>query len=168
MLAVRQIGSKFGVEDIAGAFYMPVETEIKSANLDEITKEKFGYKARGIFNGDYFQQLDHEAISAGTKFYNFRVTKEGQPYSDYGRSGALKTEDFEKVLQFTQNKIGQMAQEIISGKINVWPYRIGTEVACSFCDYKSVCRFDWQINNYNTLLPIGKTEVLESIGGTDA
>ena len=51
MLAVRHIGSKFGIEDIAGAFYMPVEAEIKSVNLDEITKEKFGYKAKGIFNG---------------------------------------------------------------------------------------------------------------------
>jgi ATP-dependent helicase/nuclease subunit B len=168
MLAVRHAASKFAVEDVAGAFYMPVETEIKSADLDEITKEKFSYKAKGIFNGQYFQQLDREAISAGTKFYNFRVTKEGQPYSDYGRSGALRPDDFEKVMQFTQNKILQMSEEIISGKINVWPYRIGTEVACSKCEYKSVCRFDWQINEYHKLSPIGKTGVLESIGGTHA
>ena len=40
MLAVRHIGSKFGIEDVAGAFYMPVEAEIKSVNLDELTKGK--------------------------------------------------------------------------------------------------------------------------------
>ncbi len=168
MLAVRQAASKFNVENVAGAFYMPVETKIDSVNLDELAKEKFDYKARGIFNGQYFQQFDATVTSGWSSFYNFSVAKESGQYSRYDDSGSLRPDDFEKVMQFTQNKIKQMSEEIMSGKINVWPYRIGTEVACSFCDYKSVCRFDWQINDYNMLLPIGKTEVLETIGGTDA
>jgi ATP-dependent helicase/nuclease subunit B len=133
-----------------------------------LAKEKFGYKTKGIFNGQYFQQFDANVTSGWSRFYNFSVAKDNGQYGRYDDSGALKPDDFEKVVQFTHNKIIQMSEEIISGKIKVWPYRIGTEVACSFCDYKSVCRFDWQINNYNTLLPIGKTGVLESIGGADA
>ncbi len=168
MLAVRHAASKFGVEDVVGAFYMPVETRTDSVNLDELIKEKFGYKAKGIFNGQCFQQFDANLTSGWSRLYNFSVSKEKGQFGNYDSSGALKPADFEKVVQFTQNKIVQMSEEIISGKINVWPYRIGTEVACSLCDYKSVCRFDWQINEYHTLLPIGKTGVLETIGGTDA
>lgn len=168
MLAVRQASAKFGVEDVVGAFYMPVETRIDSVNLDELTKEKFGYKAKGIFSGRYFQQFDANVVSGWSKFYNFSISKEKGQFGNYDSSGALMPDDFALLQQFTQNKIIQMAEEITSGKINVWPYRIGTEVACSFCDYKSVCRFDWQINDYHTLLPINKTGVLETIGGTDA
>ncbi|GAI20923.1 unnamed protein product, partial [marine sediment metagenome] len=28
----------------------------------------------------------------------------------------------------------------------------------------SVCRFDWQINDYNVLVSLGKAEVLEKMG----
>ena len=167
MLAVRQAASKFGVDDVAGAFYIPVETEINSINLDKLIEEKFGYKAKGIFNGRYFQQFDRNVSSGWSDFYNFSISKKNGQFSHYSSSSALKPEDFEKILQFTQDKICQTAKKIISGTIDVWPYKMGTEVACTYCEYKPVCRFDWQINEYNILSPIDKTGVLETIGGTN-
>ena len=84
---------------------------------------------------------------------------------DYGKCGALRPEDFEKVLGFTERKIVELAEEILSGKIDVQPYRLSGKSPCSFCDYKPICRFDWQINDYNFLESIGKRQVLEQIEG---
>ena len=168
MLAVRNAtGSKS--KNAVGAFYMPVETVIGQAALDELSGkgEKFEYKAKGILNGEFFQQLDASASSGWGKFYNFRISSKDGQYGDYGKSGALKPNDFEKVLEFTEKKIVELAAEILSGKIQVWPYRLGTMSPCGYCKYKPVCRFDWQINDYNSLEPLRKLQVLEKIGMVD-
>jgi len=168
MLAVKN-ADKPKVESVVGAFYMPVETGIEQAALDELSAKagKFDYKAKGILNGEFFQQLDSSATSGWDKFYNFRISSKDGQYGDYGRSGALKPGDFEKVLEFTEKKIVEMAKEILAGRIDIRPYRLGTVSPCSYCKYKPVCRFDWQVNDYNVLAPLKKVQVLEEMKKAD-
>jgi ATP-dependent helicase/nuclease subunit B len=92
------------------------------------------------------------------------MAKEKGQYGYYGTSGALKPEDFEKLLRFTEWKIVQLAEDIFSGRNDVKPYKLGSETGCKYCRYKSVCRFDWQINDYNYLQPLGKGDLLEEAG----
>lgn len=168
MLAIRNAaGSK--TKDVAGAFYMPVEVSPQRATLDEISKKTdiFNYKAKGIFNGRFFQLLDSAASSGWSKFYSFRITSKDEQYGNYGISAALKPDDFEKVLRFTEQKIVKLVQEILSGGIDVRPYRLSDKSPCSYCEYNSVCRFDWQINDYNVLVSLGKAEVIEKMGVVD-
>jgi len=163
ILAVRN-ANRSKTKNVVGAFYMPVETKPGQAAFDELEtrKEKFTRKARGIFNGEFSQQLHREAAGE-SKFYNFYVTKDGQPYGNYGQRGALRPTDFETVLRFTEAKIVQLAEEIISGKIDVRPFRIGTRSPCNLCKFRAVCRFDWQINDYNLLESLDKIQVLNKI-----
>ena len=56
---------------------------------------------------------------------------------------------------------------MVSGRIRVNPYRKGGESPCAFCDYRPVCRFDWQVNDYNFLLNRNKMQVLEELGGSN-
>jgi len=151
-----------------GAFYMPVEVSPVGTTLVRLAEknDNYDYKAKGIFNGCFAQMLDSN-VSKDSRFYNFYVTKDGQPYGSYGNRGALKPVDFEKVLEFTKGKIVTLAEEIASGRIDAQPYRIGTESPCGYCKYKSVCRFDWQINDYNYLESLNKLQVLEKMGGVD-
>jgi len=168
MLAVRNAaGSK--TKNAVGAFYMPVETVIGQAALDELSQrqEKFEYKARGILNGEYYLQLDAAAGSGWGRFYNFRISSKDGQYGDYGKSGALKPEDFDKVLEYAEHRIVELAGKILSGKIQVSPYRLGTMSPCGYCKYKPVCRFDWQINEYNFLESLGKLQVLDRMGRVD-
>jgi ATP-dependent helicase/nuclease subunit B len=166
MLAVRKASElPYKLQDVAGAFYMPVEVSPAAAAIDELAAraEKFAYKARGIFNGKFAQRLDGGA-SKDNEFYNFYVTKDGQPYGRYDTLGALKPEDFEKVLRFTDRKIVGLVEQIVSGRIDAEPYRLSGDSPCRYCKYKSVCHFDWRINDYRVLLPLGKNEVIEKAG----
>jgi ATP-dependent helicase/DNAse subunit B len=147
---------------------MPVEVPPRKNALDELSEEadSFEYKAKGIFNGEFAHHLDRHA-SQNSKFYNFYVTKDGQPYGDYGRRGALRPADFQQVLRYTERKTVELVQEILSGKIDVSPYRLNRRSPCSYCEYRPVCRFDWQINEYNFLESLNKLQVLQKIGTAD-
>ncbi|MBN2271274.1 MAG: exodeoxyribonuclease V subunit gamma [Sedimentisphaerales bacterium] len=168
MLAVRDASGDRTTRKVVGAFYMPVEVGAKSATIEKLPDalEKFHHKANGIFNGQFAPNLDANA-SKDSRFYNFYVTKDGEPYGSYDKRGALKPDDFDKVLESAKARIVRMAVEILSGRIEVSPYRIGTESPCGFCKYKPVCRFDWQINDYTPLPSLGKTEMLERMGRAD-
>ncbi len=168
MLAVKNT-SQLEIDNVAGAFFMPVEIGTKLADINRLKTidDKFLHKAKGIFNGEFGVQLDRQVNSGRSDFYNFGISKKDAEYGWYSSSDALRPDDFEKVLEFTEQKIIQMVEEIISGKIEVHPYKLGTETPCGNCVYKPVCRFDWQINDYNFLESPGKIEVLEMIGQTD-
>ncbi len=170
MLAVRAAGeSQCKMQDVVGAFYMPVEAGLEKVGLDKLSNEAegFNHKAKGIFNGEYFQQLDSLTESGWSKFYSFQISSESGQYGNYGRSNVLRPGDFEKVLRFTEGRIVELAGEIVSGKIDIAPYRIGTETPCGYCKYRPVCRFDWQVNDYRPLRSLMKEAVLEEMGGID-
>jgi ATP-dependent helicase/nuclease subunit B len=157
MLAIREASdSKY--KDIVGAFFVPIENK----------KEGFNYKAKGIFNGSFFKYLDKTIESGWSKYYNFSFTSKDEQYGYYSNSGVLKSDDFENVFKFAYKKIVSLAGEMLSGKIVISPYRLSDESPCKNCDYLSVCRFDWQINEYNSLESFNKTQVLEKIGGDNA
>jgi ATP-dependent helicase/nuclease subunit B len=168
MLAVRSAG---GAERraVAGAFYMPIEVSPGSATLSELPQkaDAFGYKARGLFNGNFYRQLDRAAESGWSRFYGFYVSANDAQYGNYAISGALRPSDFEVLLQFSEQKIIQLAQQIVAGAITVRPYRLRQKSPCSYCCYKAVCRFDWQINDYNLMESLNKLQVLSRMGARD-
>jgi ATP-dependent helicase/nuclease subunit B len=163
MLAV----GKSGGGEVVGAFYIPVEASAERGTLEGAIKggERFLHKAKGIFNGEFASELDGAAASKWSDYYNFYVKQDGDAYGHYGRSGALKPEDFRKVLGFVERKIVKLAEGIISGEIKVRPYQLGTRTPCGWCEYRAVCRFDWQVNEYNRLEFVGKEKALEKMGG---
>lgn len=167
MLAVQNAAGKIS-DDIAGAFYMPIEVGPENVELGKSidNNPKFARKARGIFNGDYASSLDTKAAQ-NSIFYNFYVTKEGGPYGNYARFGSLRPADFEAFMNFGSRKITDIAGQITSGKITAFPYRLSNYSPCEQCEYKPVCRFDWQINNYNLLTRVNKEQVLDLIKGAD-
>jgi len=165
MLAARCSG---GTDSVAGAFFIPIESDVKVVALSKLSDmtERFVHKAKGIFNGRFARELDVN-VSGDSKFYNFYVTKDGEPYGNYENRGAVKPGDFAKLLDFAERKVIALAMEIASGRITVSPCRTGTTAACSYCKYKALCRFDWQINDYNFLESLNKSQVLERAGVVD-
>ncbi len=157
------------IDAVAGAFYLPIEAGISKkslSDLDEPPKE-VSLKATGILNGQFSENLDRDA-SGRSKYYNFAVSsKDNHPYSYYSSSGALKPNDFTKILDHTKSRITELAEAIFSGKIDITPYRLSNSSPCTYCDYLQLCRFDWQINKHNMLDSMGKLQTLQASGGGD-
>lgn len=168
MLAVRNTARNVA-DDIAGAFYLPVEMGPESIDIGKAadSNPKFAHKAKGIFNGEYFKELDSATSPGWNVFYNFFISTKGDQYGHYGKGSALRPADFEAFLKFCSRKIIDLAEQIASGKITAEPYRLGGVSPCSRCDYKPVCRFDWQINDYNLLASVNKQQALEQITNTN-
>ncbi|MEN6576415.1 MAG: PD-(D/E)XK nuclease family protein [Phycisphaerales bacterium] len=165
LLALCDAGTAWA-DVTAGAFCVPIEQSPGSTSLRKLDQKAdcSERKAKGLFNGEYAGHLDPDAGSRWSRFYNFAVTKEG-PYGYYASSGALRPNEFSAVLEHARKKIIALAGEIVAGRIDVHPYRIGTKAACTNCDYKTVCRFDWQINDYNFLASKSKLDVVGKAGG---
>lgn len=150
------------IEQIAGAFYLPIETQADG--------EKFVHKAKGLFDGQFADSLDSEVVPGkASSYYNFQVSKKDQtPFSNYNRSSSLKTGSLEDVLAFTTKRIVSLAKQILGDTIKASPYRLGKESPCGYCDYRAVCRFDWQVNSYNILNKFdNKEQVLDQMGGAN-
>ncbi len=150
------------IDGVAGAFCLPIEQTPDSASIVTVAQkaDRSIRKARGLFDGDYAGALDPEAGAHWSRLYNFAVTSKEAQYGYYATSGSLRPDDFKRVLAFARETIVALAGGIVAGRIDVHPYRLGTESACSSCDFKAVCRFDWQINDYRFLDAKGKLDVI--------
>lgn len=142
-----------------GAFFLPIEPSGTQSLKDEPGGRVNRPKAAGVFNGDWAEQIDAECAKGRSAYYNFYV-KDDEPYGDWSRSGALRPREFARLLDLAEAKIIELARGIIGGCIEPRPYRLGTQTACSRCDYAAVCKFDWQINAYRVLSSQDKRAVI--------
>jgi ATP-dependent helicase/nuclease subunit B len=166
MLAIHHCGAGLA-DEVAGAVCVPIETMPGSATLAELADEqkprKFPYKAGGVINGAYWQHLDPNAVKHST-YYNFYVTaKDQQPYGNYGTTNILTPAHFARLLDWARDNLVRLATDIVSGRIEAKPYHRGSERACASCEYMGVCHFDWQINDYNFLRQVGKSDLIERL-----
>ena len=172
LLAVAQIKVANKKIDLpVGAFFIPIEPPGEKISIDELQtrSEKFTHKAKGVLNGDFANNLDNTIGSGRSRFYNFQIYKKDRlPYACYEISGALRPEHFRAVLSFTEKKIISFAEKILQGRIEITPYRLNKNSPCSNCIYSSLCKFDWQINRYNLMASITKTDALESMEAENA
>ncbi len=162
LLAIQQ---KRGLTPLipVGAFYLPIEGGIESKSLSQLGQESVKLnKAKGLFDGRFAESLDTTAGGGWNRYYNFFISKDG-PYGHYGKSGALKPEDFTALLNYTVECVCKLAGHLSGGTINITPYRLGKASPCSWCDYRPLCRFDWQVNEYNILESCGKEQALEKM-----
>ncbi len=165
LLAISEAAHQYA-DRVAGAFYMPIECSPETGVVRELanTSENFARRAVGLLDGSYAQHLDPGGGPRSSPYYNFGISKDGEPYGRYATSATLKPNDFHRLLEFTRARIIALASDITGGYISVHPYRLGTQAACTSCDYRTVCRFDWQINDYHFLEPRGKSDVIAAPG----
>jgi ATP-dependent helicase/nuclease subunit B len=75
-------------------------------------------------------------------------------------SDVADSSEFASLLRFVHRKLGQLADEILAGSIDVRPYRLVQESPCARCEFRSLCRFDVVFNRYLPLESLGREEVL--------
>ena len=78
-------------------------------------------------------------------------------------SDAAEASVFGALLKHVENRLGQLGDQIIAGRIDVSPFRMGQVTPCPNCEYRPVCRFDTLTNRYNHLTVLGREAVLDQI-----
>jgi ATP-dependent helicase/nuclease subunit B len=139
----------YHVEDplIEGDLHLP-EAKIREAQLKEL-------RANGLVVSDdrVYRDLDSElgiafdnhesytsdVIKVGSK-------KDGEPTVT---SKVVSPEDLNVLCDFVEKKTKDLGEEILSGNIEVAPYRMGQFSACDYCAYKSVCGFDPRMDGFH-------------------
>ena len=167
VLALRHAQAAGRVQALGcGAFFVPIETSGKKVDLS-LSQDKlqgFKRKAKGLFDAAMASDLD--PVEKGeSPYYNFFVKNTGEALGHYNTRGAMESDRFERLLEFGRQKIQSLSQGILEGHMPVAPYRRGTSTPCTYCDFRALCRFDWQTHTCRSLESINKTEALESLEG---
>ena len=148
---VKEVAERLGVDSIspAGCFLLPLSGKQgahisrRAALKDPAALKRTGYTHEGIYDVDHLQYLDSRAPAEKSGQFNHRLTKAGTPHG--GSFNALKSEEFNAILQRTEELIRETARRVYDGDISIWPYKHGSATACERCDHQAVCRFDpWQ------------------------
>lgn len=80
-------------------------------------------------------------------------------------SGATSEENLKGLKCFLDKQLSDRAKEIILGKTDLSPYRLGSKTACDYCLYPGICGFDSRMpdNQYKYLKKMSKEEVWDKI-----
>ena len=58
------------------------------------------------------------------------------------RSKVATEKDYQNIMAFAKKKAQEAGESLIRGEIAPYPYKKDSEVACTYCPYHSICRFD--------------------------
>ena len=87
----------------------------------------------------------------------------GMPVEQLGSSTMLSREDFHELRDVVHKKIESISDDIVEGKIDIFPAKENSSSgpsACTYCNYKAICRFDlsYRNNNYRVLKKTAKSK----------
>lgn len=154
----------------AGMFYFslidPIIKASKNKTNEEIKEElKKKFRMNGMIVADIniIKKMDKTLEKGASSSIPVYLDKDGN--ISKGRSNAITKEEFTRLQKTAEKVIKQIAKEILEGNIDIKPvYSKKTKVdACKYCEYKSICGFDPNINNYSYIENKTKEEILNSI-----
>jgi ATP-dependent helicase/nuclease subunit B len=150
--------------DPAAAFYLQLVRRIEDVKHPSETpdpadpKWHLKLKPRGIFDRRCLGGLDRELSSGQSEVVQAFIKQDGT-LGRRNTSDVTESQEFRELLKLVSAKLGELADGILSGRIDVMPYRLNDKSPCPRCEYRSVCRFDPAINRYNHLKPISREEL---------
>ena len=137
------------------------DSELTPEELNEQLKQEL--RMTGVVNKDdtIITSLDSE-FSDKSDVVPVERKKDGS-YSV--RSSVMNPDDLQEVSDYVNHKIRQIGREILDGRIAVSPCKKGTDTACDYCAFRSVCGFDGRIEGYQyrKLENLSSEEALEKI-----
>ncbi|MGB7161212.1 MAG: PD-(D/E)XK nuclease family protein [Tepidisphaeraceae bacterium] len=120
-------------------------------------------KPRGIFDGACIDHLDDNCAGGGpSEVVQLYVKKDGT-FGNLDRTDVAEREAFASLLSHVRRRVGEMADQIIAGQVDITPYRINKVTPCPSCEFRAVCRFDPGVNRYHNLQPMKRSEVFERL-----
>jgi len=129
-------------------------------------------KMKGLLLADplVIAQMDNQ-LNGQSELLPVGLKKNGEFYSN---SRVISEEQFNLLRSYLEEIMKSTGRRIISGEIQISPYRRGKDKACGFCIFKAVCQFDplLEDNLYRLLFdreePVLWLLIKESLGDNHA
>ncbi|MBR3705629.1 MAG: PD-(D/E)XK nuclease family protein, partial [Firmicutes bacterium] len=132
----------------AGVFYFNISEPLIDSSAKEADPAEIADKVRKNFklNGVI---VDDPAVinSVAGDFTGYsdilplRRSKDGE-ISPTGKGGLLTEEEFGQLQDAVGAKVVEICQNLADGDINIHPMKTRDRSACTYCQYKGICRFD--------------------------
>ncbi|MNJ39185.1 ATP-dependent helicase/deoxyribonuclease subunit B [compost metagenome] len=120
--------------------------------------KRFKMKGLLLADRDVISKMDNVLDKGYSDILPVAVKADGGFYS----SASVATEEqWYKLLRSVRRAITEIGTRITDGDVQITPYRIGTETACTYCAFKPVCRFDESVEggSYHLLSKPGKDKL---------
>jgi len=131
----------------AGVFYFRIKEPMAELTADKMDAETVEKEIKKSFKLDGILVDDPAVISdiAGefegfSEIVPIRATKEGIKNS--GNEGLLPEADFRELQGAVFQKIKEACSDLLAGKIQAHPMKTRQQSACTYCQFKGICRFD--------------------------
>jgi ATP-dependent helicase/nuclease subunit B len=153
----------------AAAFYMKLLRQLESVkHPDEGTDPAsqvfhLRTKPRGIVDKNFAPRFDSQLqVGTSSDVIAASIKKDGA-YSSRGDVAAQH--ELYALLGHVEEKLAQLADQVLEGVVAIAPYRLRTNTPCPNCEYKSVCRFQVGLNHYTNVATLSRDEVLSQLAG---
>ncbi|MDD3392092.1 MAG: PD-(D/E)XK nuclease family protein [Bacilli bacterium] len=132
---------------VAGIFYMPV--------FISFAEEQTSYKLKGLFlnSEDNIKDLGDLQIDNYIEAYSRDKLNHCVLYDEI---------QYQNMLEITNQKINEIAGDIISGKIDIAPLQ--ESKVCDYCSYKAICGIEIS-NEKRYLTKYSKDDIKKRLGG---
>lgn len=173
---VDAIVQKENVQPAGALYFTLLEPKLAGASKD-MTKEeieeiiKKNYKMNGLVLADVniIKMMDTNLETGKSDIIPVSLNDSGE--INYKNSKTVTKEEFENLQKYTTKLIKEISKEILDGKINLKPYYTvsGKNTPCSYCEYKSICRFNPRMagNNYFYVGNKSRQEILDQINNEE-
>ena len=160
------------IEDVipAGVLYFnlidPIIKADKNISDEEIELElKKQFKMQGLIVADInvVRMMDKNLDKGSSNIIPAYIDKDNNLSNT--RSNSVNKEQFKYLQRYTNKLIKEIANEILSGNIDIKPTynRKKKKTPCEYCEYKSICNFDNTKNEYNYVPDLEKEVILDII-----
>lgn len=137
-------GSQIPLEP-AGMFYVSLYDEMTKE--DELPQDLLSYLLNSvqlqgfvIKDPNILERLDEDyADNSGTV-----LVFKGRKSKTEDKENVLSKDDMINLLEDSQNLAAEMLSQILEGIISPFPYEYKEELGCDFCEYKTICKFNFE------------------------
>ena len=119
-------------------------------------------KPRGIFDLRVARELDRSLTDGNSEVVQLFLKKDGS-VGRANQSDAAGSTEFAALLRHVERRIGELADQIMAGRIDIRPYRMGKQTPCPRCEFRSLCRLEPSPGCYDDLEGMNREEMFERL-----
>jgi ATP-dependent helicase/nuclease subunit B len=155
----------------AGIFYFKIDDpfisvpeEVSNTQKDDMVLGQFQLKGVVLNDPEIVSRLDRLFVKT-SKVIPVTKNKDGQFAK---ASKVLEPEEFDLLQAYVHKEVERIGNAIVTGDIEVKPFKKKEQTACDYCQYNGICQFDKGLptHSFRELEQGSSSEIMEKIKKT--